>query len=59
MNTFISKHPTKQYSKSVFTNIIEVISEDLEYDKVRQPINKVGDGGSGIGYDKIGNQQIG
>jgi len=60
MNAFINKHPTKQFSKSILTNITEVIAEDLiEHDRARQPINKVGDSGSGIGYDKIGHQQIG
>ena len=59
MNAFISKHPTKQFSKSILTNITEVIAEEIEHDRARQPINKVGDSGSGIGYDRIGHQQIG
>ena len=60
MNAFISKYPTKTFSKAIVTNITEVVATDnIEKDRARQPINKVGDGGSGVGYGKIGQQQIG
>ena len=60
MNAFISKHPAKTFSKAIVTNITEVVATDnIENDRARQPINKVGREGSGIGYDKIGQQQIG
>jgi len=57
----------KQYSKKTFTKSVHnstafvenTKGNDIQNDRKRQRINKVGDEGSGIGYDKIGNQQIG
>ena len=57
----------KQYSKKTFTKSVHNTTafventkgNDIQNDRKRQRINKVGDGGAGIGYDQIGNQQIG
>ena len=57
----------KQYSKKTFTKSVHNTTvfventkgDDIQNDRKRQPINKVGDEGSGIGYDRIGEQQIG
>jgi len=56
----------KQYSKKTFTKSVHNTTSfventrgnDIQNDRKRQPINKVGDGGAGIGYDRIGQQQI-
>ena len=59
MSTSISKHPTKTFTKSQISISENVEGDNLENDRARHKINKVGDGGAGIGYDKIGHQQIG
>ena len=59
MNTTIRKHLTETFTKSQISISENVEGDNLENDRARHKINKVGDGGAGIGYDKIGNQQIG
>ena len=41
-----------------FVNLRAVEIDDLENDRPRHKINKVGDGGAGIGYDSIGEDII-
>ena len=60
MSASINKYPTKTYTKSQINIFSETISGDnIENDRQRHKINKVGDEGEGIGYDQIGQQQIG
>ena len=53
----------KQYSKKVYTKSIayftaETVESDIQNERPRHKINKVGDGGAGIGYDRIGDDTI-
>ena len=59
MSASIKKHPTKTYTRSQISISENVQEDNLENERARHKINKVGDGGAGIGYDKIGHQQIG
>ena len=59
MSASISKYPTKTFTKSQISVSENVKGDNLENDRQRHKINKVGDSGSGIGYDRIGQQQIG
>ena len=60
MSASINKYPTKTYTKSQINIFSETVSGDnIENDRQRHKINKVGDEGEGIGYDQIGQQQIG
>ena len=56
MGAFIKQHPQKVYSKALTTYFTEVIATDIENDRSRRKINKVGAEGSGIGYDKVGSE---
>ena len=58
MGASISKYPTKIFTKSTVSVIGELIVEDIEHDRPRHKINKVGDGGEGVGYDRIGDDII-
>ena len=58
MGASISKYPTKTFSKSAISYVTEVISDKIEEDRPRHNINKVGDGGEGVGYDRIGDDII-
>jgi len=59
MSASIKKHPTKTYTRSQISISENVQGDNLENERQRHKINKVGDGGSGVGYDRIGQQQIG
>jgi|TARA_R110000744_G_scaffold149567_1_gene262700 hypothetical protein len=60
MGALLKQHPKKTFSKSVSTFFTETTGEaDIQRDRARHKINKVGDEGKGIGYDTIGKQQIG
>ena len=60
MGALLKQYPKKTFSKSVSTFFTETSGEpDMQRDRARHKINKVGDKGSGIGYDTIGKQQIG
>jgi len=59
MSASIKQHPTKTYTRSQISISENVQGDNLENERQRHKINKVGDGGSGVGYGKIGQQQIG
>ena len=62
MGAVLKQYSKKRYTKSAHNTTVFVEKtkgEDIQNDRKRQPINKVGDGGVGIGYDRIGEQQIG
>ena len=58
MGASINKHPTKTFSKSAMSYVTEIISDNIEDDRPRHKINKVGDEGEGVGYDSIGSDII-
>ena len=58
MGASISKYPVKSFTKSSISYITELISDNIENDRPRHKINKVGDGGEGVGYDQIGSDII-
>ena len=59
MGASIKQHPTKTYTRSQISISENVQGDNLENERQRHKINKVGDEGSGVGYDRIGQQQIG
>ena len=59
MGALLKQYPKKTFSKSISTYFTETTGDGVQNDRKRHKINKVGDEGSGIGYDKIGHQQIG
>ena len=58
MSASIKKHPTKTYTRSQISISENVQGDNLENERQRHKINKVGDGGAGIGYDSIGEDII-
>ena len=58
MGAAIKKYPTKTYTKAQVFISSETIASDIENDRPRHKINKVGDGGEGVGYDRIGDDTI-
>ena len=48
----------KTFTKAVSTYFTEVIEDDIQKDRPRHKINKVGDEGEGVGYDRIGDDII-
>jgi hypothetical protein len=59
MSASIKQHPTKTFTKSQISTISETVALDnIETDRPRHKINKVGDGGVGVGYDSIGDDTI-
>ena len=58
MSVSISKYPTKTFTKSQVSVSENIETENLEEDRKSHKIKKVGDGGEGIGYDKIGDDII-
>ncbi len=59
MGASIKQHPLRSFTKAQIKIRENVEIVDLENDRPRHKINKVGREGNGIGYDKIGQQQIG
>ena len=59
MGASIKQHPLKSFSKSQTTYFSETIATDnVENDRKRQKINRVGRNGTGVGYDRVGEYEI-
>ena len=59
MGAVLKQYPKKTFSKAISTYFTEVIEDDIENDRKRHKIHKVGrDVDGGIGYDSIGDQEI-
>ena len=58
MGASIKQHPLRSFTKAQVNISENVEIVDLENDRPRHKINKVGDGGAGIGYDSIGEDII-
>ena len=59
MGAVLKQYPKKTFSKAISTYFTEVIEDDIENDRKRHKIHKVGrDVDGGVGYDSIGDQEI-
>ena len=58
MGASIKQHPLRTFTKAQINISENVEIDDLENDRPRHKINKVGDGGAGVGYDRIGDDII-
>ena len=58
MGASIKQYPSKTFTRSQISVSENVQGIDLENERPRHKINKVGDGGEGIGYDQIGSDII-
>ena len=58
MGALLKQYPKKTFTKAVSTYFTEVIEDDIQKDRPRHKINKVGDEGEGVGYDRIGDDII-
>ena len=58
MGASIKQYPSKTFTRSQISISENVQGIDLENERPRHKINKVGDGGEGIGYDQIGSDII-
>ena len=60
MGASIKQHPPKSFSKAQTTFFSETVAtDDIETDRKRQKINRVGRSGEGVGYERVGEQEIG
>ena len=58
MGASIKQHPLRSFTKAQVSVKENIEIADLENERRRHGINKVGDGGAGVGYDKIGDDII-
>ena len=58
MGAFIKQHPLRSFTKAQVSVKENIEIADLENERRRHGINKVGDGGAGVGYDTIGDDII-
>ena len=58
MGASIKQHPLRSFTKAQVSVKENIEIADLENERRRHGINKVGDGGEGIGYDVIGDDII-
>ena len=58
MGASIKQHPLRSFTKAQVSVKENIEIADLENERRRHGINKVGDGGAGVGYDAIGDDII-
>ena len=58
MGASIKQHPLRSFTKAQVSVKENIEIADLENERRRHGINKVGDGGAGVGYDTIGDDII-